>query len=247
MLIARRLCLIASLLLPAAGVCGPPFATDDPAVVDTGGVELLAFHQSTLGAQGRAGVLAGLESHFGVAKNFELDLTAPLAFAHPTAGGTQHGYGDTTLGFKCRLLDETPAHPLVALVPKVNFATGNARRGLGNGGTQVFLGASVQKAFAAYQTYATAGYWLNRGGGNRNYVFAGWVVQREVTSRWTLGVELFANGATTTEQPPSLGFNAGGYYKLDEHDQILFSAGRGLVHAADTNRASTYLGYLRSF
>lgn len=48
-------------------------------------------------------------------------------------------------------------------------------------------------------------------------------------------------------QPPSTGFNIGGYYVLDQHNQLLFSGGRGLQSAAETNRVSTYIGYQLSF
>lgn len=233
--------------VPGVGVCGPPFATDDPGIVAPGQVELLPFQQSTRTADGRSGVLAGLESHFGVAEGFEIDLTAPLAFARAGGGEMQRGYGDTTLGFKYKLLDESDAQPLVSVVPRINFATGNAARGLGNGGNQVFLGASAQKDLGGCQAYATAGYWLNRGAGNRDYASAGVAVLRDFDAHWTLGVEFFANGAATTRQPASAGFNAGGYYKLDSHRQFLFSAGRGIVESAPTNRVSTYLGYQYSF
>jgi hypothetical protein len=159
----------------------------------------------------------------------------------------QRGYGDTTVALKYKVQDEAPGRPLVSLVPRINFPTGNAERALGNGGSQIFLGVAVQKRFGAYTSYGTAGYWLNHGANNRDYASAGVVVQRDFGAHWTFGVELFANGATTAGQPASVGFNAGGYYKLDEHDQLLFSAGRGIVHAGDTNRASVYLGYQHGF
>jgi outer membrane putative beta-barrel porin/alpha-amylase len=245
--VAARLCLIVLSLASPAAWCGPPFATDDPAVLEGGQMELLPFHQSTLTGSGRGGVLAGVEAHFGVAKNLEVDATASLAFARPFGERTHAGYGDTTLAFKYKLVDEAPGRPLVSLVPRINVATGSARRGLGNGGTQIFLAASLQRNFEPFQTYVTAGYWLNRGASNRDYASAGWVVQRDFGRRWTLGIELFANGAASASQPPSIGFNAGGAYKRDAHGQWLFSAGRGIVHAAQNNRFSTYLGYLQAF
>jgi hypothetical protein len=38
-----------------------------------------------------------------------------------------------------------------------------------------------------------------------------------------------------------------GYYNLDEHNHVLFSAGKGLQNAAQTNRVSTYVGYQYTF
>jgi outer membrane putative beta-barrel porin/alpha-amylase len=247
MLTIGRFCLIASMFVPGAACAGPPFTTDDPGVVETGHVELLTFYQTALSAQGRSGVLPGLESHFGVAKNVEVDLTTPWAFSKSSDGRTRRGYGDTSIALKYEVQAETDERPRVALVPKVNVPTGSASRGLGNGGAQIFLAAAAQKRFRAFEAYATGGYWLNRGTGNRNYPFAGVVVQREFASRWTLGAELFGNGGTKTDEAASAALNAGGSYRIGENDQILFSAGRGVVNARATNRVSTYLGYQRSF
>ena len=35
----------------------------------------------------------------------------------------------------------------------------------------------------------------------------------------------------------------GGFYNFDQHNHLLFSAGKGLQNAAETNRVSTYIGY----
>ena len=97
------------------------------------------------------------------------------------------------------------------------------------------------------QSYAAAGYWINRGPGGRNYAVFGWQVQRSVSERWTFGVEAFAVTAQANGQSTSTGFNIGGYYAIDERNQLLFSAGRGLRNVEQGNRASVYLGYQASF
>ena len=237
----------ALILLPVGGYCGAPFQTDDPAVLAFGHVELLAFYQGTLSATGRGGTLPGLESHFGIHEKTELDLVTPLAFETPSGSGTAHGYGDTLLGLKYRLVDESATSPLVSLVPKVTIPTGNSSRGLGNGGSQVFLAAAAQWHSDRFQTYANAGYWINNGTGNRDYWFVGWQAQYAFSATWLLGAEVFHTTSQFQGQPPSTGFNLGGYCVFDPHNQLLFSAGRGLQNAAATNRASTYLGYQLSF
>ena len=245
---SRSLGLLAAFaLLPLSGHCGAPFQTDDPGVVDLGHIELLAFYQSTLTATGRSGTLPGLESHFGILEGTELDLVTPLAFDTPSGSGTAHGYGDTTLGLKYRLVPESEASPLVSLVPKVTIPTGNSSRGLGNGGSQVLLAAAAQWHSGQAQTYGNAGYWINNGAGNRNYWFVGWQAQYAFSDVWALGAEVFHTTSQFQGQPPSTGFNVGGYCVLDPHHQLLFSAGRGLQNAAETNRVSAYLGYQLSF
>ena len=234
-------------LLPPSGHCGAPFQTDDPAVVALGHVELLAFYQSTLTATARRGMLPGFESHFGIHEGTELDIVTPLAFDTPSGSGTAHGYGDTTLGVKYRLVRESETSPLVSLVPKVTIPTGNSSRGLGNGGSQVLLAAAAQWHSGGFQTYGDAGYWINNGAGNRNYWFLGWQVQYAFSATWLLGAEVFHTTSQFQGQPPSTGFNVGGFCVFDPHNQLLFSAGRGLQNAAQTNRVSAYLGYQLSF
>ena len=233
--------------LPVGGRCGAPFQTDDPAVVAAGRVELLAFYQGTLAAAGRSGSSPGFESHFGIFENTELDLVTPLAFDTPSGSGTARGYGDTVLGLKYRLLAESGASPLLSFVPKVTIPTGNSGRGLGNGGSQGLLALAAQWHAGPFQTYANAGYWINNGTNNENYWFLGWQAQYQFSSRWIVGAEIFHTTPQFLGQPPSTGFNVGGYCIFDPHNQLLFSAGRGVQSAAETNRVSTYLGYQLSF
>jgi hypothetical protein len=234
-------------LFPHSGHCGAPFATDDPATVAAGHVELLLFYQSTLSAAGRTGSLPGFEAHFGALDGFELDIVAPLAFSAPSGGGTQHGYGDTTLGAKYQLIRETDLLPLVSLVPKVTVPTGNSDRGLGNGGSQVLLATAAQKTYGSFLTYGNVGYWINNGPGNRNYWFLGWEAQYQLSAAWIIGAEIFHTTGQTSIQSPSTGFNIGAYYVFDPDAMLLFSAGRGLQNAAQTNRVSSYVGLQVSF
>ncbi|HCN89771.1 MAG TPA: hypothetical protein DIT28_11440, partial [Oxalobacteraceae bacterium] len=59
----------------------------------------------------------------------------------------------------------------------------------------------------------------------------------------TLGGEIFHSTEQVAGQGSSTGFNLGGTYSLDEHNHLLFSAGRGLTNADVTNKFSSYVGY----
>jgi hypothetical protein len=229
-------------LFPLSGQCGAPFETEDPNTAAAGQVELLFFYASTLQAASRSGSAPGLEAHLGALDGLEVDLVAALAFDRPSGGPPRWGYGDTTLALKYRLLAESEATPLISLVPKLTIATGNGDRNLGNGGSQLFLAASALKTYGAFQTYGNAGYWINNGTDNRNYWFLGWQAQYQFSDAWTLGAEVFHTTPQTRGQGATTGFNVGGYYVLDKRSQLLFSAGRGLQNAAETNRVSVYAG-----
>jgi hypothetical protein len=145
------------------------------------------------------------------------------------------------------LLDEADGAPLVGFVPKLALPTGDADRGLGNGGTALFLPIWVQKQWGDLQAYGGGGYWINRGANNRNYTFFGAQAQYRASEHWVLGAEAFHTTPQTLDQRASTGFNAGGSYVIDEHAQWLFSLGKGVQNAAQTDRVSSYLGYQLSY
>ena len=243
---ALRSTLAIIVVMPEFAFAGAPFQTDDPLVIDVAHTDVVLFNQQTLSMSGRSGVLAAAEIHYGLAPNLEVDVGMPYAFNFPAGGSAQRGYGDTALGIKYRLIREGDTTPQVSFVPKLNLSTGNANRGLGNGGNQLFIALGVQKSSDKFQINGNGGYWINNGTDNRSYWFVGWQAQYAFTSHWQLGIELFHTSPQVVGQGPSTGFNGGGYYLIDPKNQILFSAGRGLQNAAETNRVSTYLGYQRS-
>jgi hypothetical protein len=71
----------------------------------------------------------------------------------------------------------------------------------------------------------------------------GWLLQRKITEKLTLGGEIFHQTADKVDGVDSTGFNLGGQYDLDEHNHLLFSAGRGFQNASTTNLYSWYLGW----
>ena len=54
---------------------------------------------------------------------------------------------------------------------------------------------------------------------------------------------MFYQTATSSFLKDSAGFNIGGVYDVDEHNHILFSAGRGFLNASTINQYSWYLGW----
>ena len=243
-------CLCSSLailvMMPESAFAGAPFQTDDPAVIDVAHTDIVVFNQQTLAASGRSGALAAAEIHYGLMPNLEVDIGMPYNFNFPTEGRAERGYGDTTLALKYRLMQESDTTPQVSFLPKLNLSTGNADRGLGNGGDQLLLALALQKNSGKLQMNVHGGYWINNGPDNRNYGFLGCQVQYAFTSHWQLGIEIFHTSPQVVGQGPSTGFNVGGNYLFDRKNQILFSAGKGLQNEAETNRLSTYLGYQHS-
>ncbi len=232
-----------------AARAGPPFLTDDPVPVDYQHWEVYAFSTATGVAGDTSGTLPGVELNYGALPELQLHLIAPLAFDAPSGSGTKFGMGDTELGVKYRFLteDEDGWRPQIGIFPQVELPTANEKRGLGTGETEFFLPVWIQKSFGAWTTDAGGGYWRNPGAGNKDYWFAGWLVQRQVTDALALGGELFHQTADTEGGSDSTGFNLGAVYDLSENYHLLVSAGRGLENATKTNEFSYYAAFQWTF
>ena len=236
-------------LAPPRVFAGPPFRTDDPEPVELGHWEVYGFSAGTHVQGDTSGVLPGIEVNYGAAPNLQLHLVAPLAYEHAEGSNTKFGYGDTELGAKYRFIqeDEDGWRPQIGVFPLIETPTGDAERGLGTGHVREFFPLWLQKSFGKWLTCGGGGYWNNPGAGNKNYWFFGWLLQRQVTDQLALGGEIFNQTAATVGGHDSTGFNFGGVYDFTENYHLLFSAGRGITHAATSNEFSYYIAFQWTF
>ena len=77
-------------------------------------------------------------------------------------------------------------------------------------------------------------------------------MQRQVTDKLALGGEVFHQTSSMVGRGGSYGFNLGGQYDFNEHNHLLFSAGKGgLLYAVDAaavhNPTTYYLAYQWTF
>jgi len=226
---------------------GPPFLTDDPEPVDLGHYEFYTFSTGVGVKDDTSGVLPGFEFNYGLIPNGQLHILARTAFDDPAGGPTRFGLGDTEVGFKYRFIQEQKdgAGPQVGVFPLVELPTGDQGRGLGAGHVSLFLPVWIQKSFDQWTTYGGGGYWFNQDDkfGDRDYWFAGWLLQRQVTKTLALGGELFHQTADRFDGRDTTGFNLGGVYDINDHNHLLFSAGRAFQNTSSTNQYSWYLAW----
>jgi len=245
---AIRVAVVAAFALPLlaqTALAGPPFRTDDPEPVEQGHWEVYGFSAGTHVDGDTSAVLPGLEVNYGAAPNLQLHIIVPWAYDNPSASSRKSGLGDTELGAKYRFIDEDENgwRPQVGIFPLVELPTGSSSRGLGEGHTRIFLPVWVQKSFGEWTTYGGGGFWRNPGEGNKDYRFYGWLLQRKVSEKLTLGGELFYQTADTVGGHASSGFNLGSIYDFSESHHLLFSLGRGIKEATTTNEFSYYIAY----
>lgn len=247
---AEGLGLIGALLISGSAMAGPPYRTDDPEPVDYQHWEYYTFTSGTHVSGDTSGVGPAAEFNYGLIPNGQFHIVVPAAFDIPagTSGmPRQFGYGDTEIGFKYRFIEEDKngSRPQVGIFPMVELSTGNQNQGLGAGHVRLFLPVWVQKSFGEWTTYGGGGYWINQSDrlGDKDYWFAGWLLQRKITDKLTLGGEIYHQTADTIDGKDSTGFNLGGSYDFDEHNHLLFSAGTGIQNASTTNLYSWYIGW----
>ena len=230
---------LAALLAAAAAVAGPPFLTDDPEPVAYQHWEAYVFSTYDRAADDTALQGPALEFNLGAAPELQLHLVVPWAWSRPRGGQTEGGPGDVELGAKLRFLDESESRPQLGIFPMAELPTGDASRGLGNGHIWFRLPLWIQKSWGPWTTYGGGGWVIDRASGHRDHPFVGWLLQRDLSAKLTLGGEVFAQGADTVGGRGSRFADLGGYLNFTPGFSLLFSGGRTL---AGERHSIAYLG-----
>jgi Putative MetA-pathway of phenol degradation len=217
---------------------GPPFVTEDPEPPPPGGWEINVpfILERTPGETDMNTPLFDL--NYGL-PNIQLKLEIPVETIHDDGDGTASGPGDLLLGVKWRFLNNERSQFQLGTYPQLLVPTGDHTRGLGQGGSAFVFPLLAQKNWEKWTLYGNVGYWWQTGAETSDYVYAGAVLEYEITERLTLGLELFGNSPKERGGRSELAFNFGGTWMLSKHFNLLFSGGRDIV--GDTH-AMAYVG-----
>lgn len=96
----------------------------------------------------------------------------------------------------------------------------------------------MQKSLGHWTTYGGGGVEYHPGSGNKSFLFGGWLLQRDLSDKLTLGAEIFSHGPQADGESDETLANFGGYYNLSGQHHILFSIGK------DIHGPNEILGYL---
>lgn len=223
---------------------GPPFLTDDPVPVDYRNWEVYVASRWEFNEDEKVGTAPHLEVNYGVIPNVQIHLIAPLVYIKPEGESSHYGYGNTEIGFKYRFLQETDSIPQAGIFPVLLIPTGNNSDGLGSGEVKAFIPLWIQKSWGSWTTYGGGGYFINPGEGNRHWWFTGWLLQRDISEKFTLGAEVYHSTPDTEDGESRSGFNVGAVIDFNETEHLLMSAGRDI---SGPNEFSFYLGFQWTF
>ena len=222
-------------------LAGPPFRTDDPETVDYRHWEFYVATQYENDGGDLSGTAPHFEVNYGVAPNVQLHLLVPDAYARPRGEPALFGPGDVELGVKYRFLEESDHAPMAGIFPLLEVPAGNKARGTGAGQSRLFLPLWLQKSRGPWTTYGGGGYWINPGSGNRNYWYAGWLLQRDIFKWLSLGAEVFHLTPPTDDAGHETGYNLGGAVNFTETHHVIWSAGTDIRGPASFFCYAAYL------
>jgi hypothetical protein len=205
----------------------PPYITDDPEPTEYLHWEIYLASQFTRQPGNWTTTAPHLEVNYGPLRNVQLQMIIPMVLYAPSQGAASYGYGDTQVGIKYRFFEEGEWIPAVATYPQMIIPTGSHTRNLGAGRLQTFLPIWLQKTSGKWTAYGGAGYWINPGENNRNWLFSGLVIERQILPNLTPGVEFFHGTSQVIGGPSETGMNLGLIWDLSDVQHIVLSAGPG--------------------
>jgi len=253
---ASWLLFLAILFGAAAAWAGPPFETDDPEPIDYKNYEFYTFASADGTPVEMDTVGPAAEFNWGALPNVHLHIIVPLATILPSnnplyapagTGPSAIGLGDIETGVKYRFVQESKRRPQIGTFVMFELPTGSVSRALGVGTTWYKVPLWAQKSWGPWTTYGGGGETLFTHAAHaidyQNYPFAGWLLQRDIGKKWTLGGEVFYHGAEGLATPQTRSaalLDVGGYYKFrDPGFQLLFAYGHTIAGQSENY---AYLG-----
>lgn len=218
---------------------GPPFYTNDTDVASYKQFEFYLYSITNSTSVGTYVQAPTAEIDWGAAPNLELTLGMGNYIWLPPSGPNAAGLGDSYVSFEYRFWQETDLLPAIAIAPLVTLPTGDSARGLGNGAAIYQLPIWFEKNIGSWIIDTGGGYNFNTSSVTNSYGFAGFLLQKEINKKLTLGGELFYQGAYGGGYGSYTLLNLGGTYNFTPNFSLLFSAGNSI---AGQQTFVTYLG-----
>ena len=216
-------------------LAGPPFQTDDPEPIEYKHCEFYTLLTSD-GTKIETDAGPAMELNCGPFPDTHLHIIIPALAILPAMGPRTFGIGDIETGIKYRFVHENDKgkRPMVGTFVMFEIPTGSPIKGTGVGKPWAKIPLWVQKSFGPWTTYGGGGVTVVKAEGYRSYPFAGWLVQRDLGKKWTVGSEVFYHGpegAASPQTRPATMLDVGGFYKFhgDDSFQLLYCYGHTVI------------------
>lgn len=237
--IRSSLLISALALISSSAWAGPPFMTDDPPPVDYKSSEFYIFSTYDHASDGKEIVAPAIEYNYGFHPDMMVHFILPYVTSKPDGEASQSGVGDAEIGVKWLLVHETDSMPAIGIFPLADIPNGDSSKGLGNNKVAWKLPVWIQKSWGDWTTYGGGGYSIDKNEGAKNSWFGGWLLQKDIGEKWTLGGEVFGQGKDTPDARTTTFLNFGGFYKFTPDFNLLFSAGHSV---SGDHHTVAYLG-----
>lgn len=242
-LLRYKLVLLLLLFLRAPQLwAGPPFQTDDPEPVDFRHYEFYQFTMLSSTPVETDPTGPAVEFNWGALPNVQLHVIVPYGAVMPSnnpiyypggIGPTAYGLTDIETGVKYRFVKQTKHRPEIGSFTMLELPTGSYAKGLGVGRVWYKLPIWLQKDWGQWTSYGGAGYQIVKQTQYRSFPYAGWLLQRNIGTKLTLGAEVFTHareGFATPQTQASTLIDAGGYYYFKNPGlQLLFCYGHSVI------------------
>ncbi|RED41876.1 hypothetical protein BJ123_10238 [Rhodopseudomonas thermotolerans] len=229
---------------PEAFGFAAPFQTSSTFSVDPGqfGIRAIATYLWRRGADEIA--IPRTEAMYRISKNLEFDFSLPFE-ARSEADTFTYGPGSAELALGYRVLDAPDGSwlPSIGFAPQISLPSVSSQYGIGSSHLRGYFPVIFEKSFGKWSLIGNIAYGLNPGADNRDYVYVGQAISREVTDHLSLGLNAYYQSATSRTTPETAGLEFGGKYKLADKQHLYFSVGRAFLNASQTNQFRSYLGY----
>lgn len=193
--------------------------------------------------------LPNAEVDYAPTDRLQLHAMVPYVYDQLEGAGSHFGIGDVETGIRYRFIDEDPDgwRPAVAFYPLLDLPTGDRARNLGTGEAHAFLPLWFSKSFGNWIPYGGGGYWINPGVNNRDWWFFALGAIRVINATWSLTGEVFHATSSEVGLRDQTGFSVGARVNLSPYHHVVFTIGRGLENANETNQITGYLAFVLTF
>ena len=219
------------MLLPAAVEAVRPLDTEDTGVLEPGTSEIetsfdLAHRraESTFGSH----VVVSL----GVLPHLEARIETGVAAIDRPSQSASAGPGDSLIGFKYRLRDDSTGAPAVLLAIAASLPTGDEDRGLGDGDPAVLALIAVSHVLGPVTLTANAGYVWSGAGRAGDTVLAALAAEHRLGAGWTLVGEL-VGVLGVGERPNHLVSRLGVAWQVNPHIRLDAAAATAIGRGSD--------------